>query len=243
MSAYRISPSQINLFLNEPAIWILNRFFGVYGDFGASAKRGNCVELGLNKVLLNGLTFDEALGQVLHIYDTDMEEIYDEKKEAERENIGPMLEQAIDLFLNIDPPQKTQIRIEPDVLDLPILGIADYDMGEYMVDLKTTSRCPSCVENLSSEHIRQTTIYYLGSNKPQKLAYVTPKKNALYEVTKEQMETAEKEIRAAAEAMRAAYDIEEKQGKDALAVLYPPRDTKNFYWDNKTLNAAQGIWF
>lgn len=243
MSTFRISPSQINVFLNEPAIWVMNKFFGVYGDFGASAKRGNCVELGLTKVLMSGVSFEEALGQVLHIYDTDMEDIYDEKTEAERENIKPMLEQAIELFLNIDPPQRTQVRLEPEVFDLPMLGIADFDMGDYMVDLKSTTRCPSCVENISAEHIRQTTVYYMGSGKAQKLAYVTPKKHAIYEITKEQMEVAEKEIRAAAKAMRAAYDIEENQGRETLTVLYPPRDTKGFWWDNKTLNAAQDIWF
>lgn len=240
---YRISPSQINVFLNEPAIWVLNKFFGIYGEFGASAKRGNCVELGLNMILLNGIDFKTASARALEVYDQETENLIDEKKEAERENITPMIEQATELFLNIDEPINTQIRMEPNVLDLPILCIADYEMEKYMVDLKTTTRCPSKVESISAEHIRQVCIYKMGSGKDQKLAYVTPKKSAIYQVTDEQLETAEKEIRAAAKAMRAAYDIEENQGKEALTVLYPPRDTQGFWWDQKTLNAAQDIWF
>ncbi len=239
----RISPSQVNLFLNEPAIWVLNKFFGIYGDMGAAAKRGNMVELGLNLILLNDMDYKTALSRSLELFDQEMKEIEDEKTEEERANIPGMLEQAVSLFLNIDTPIKTQVRLEPDCLSLPVLGVADYEMENYMVDLKTTTRCPSAAENISAEHIRQTTIYHLASGKPQKLAYVTPKKHALYEISQAQINQAKKEIEAAARAMKAAYEIEEKQGKDALTILYPPRDTSSFYWDLKTLNKANEIWF
>jgi hypothetical protein len=239
----RISPSQINTFLNEPAIWVLNKFFGIYGDMGAAAKRGNAVELGLNMILLNGVDFDTAVARSLDIYDQEMATIEDEKKEKQRELISPMIKQATELFLNLEPIQKTQIRLEPTILDLPVLGIADYDMGEYLIDLKTTERCPSSNESVSVEHIRQVSLYNMATKKRQKLAYVTDKKYAVHEITQDQMNKAIKEIHAAARAMKAAYDIEEKQGKEALTVLYPPRDTSSFYWDIKTLNAAQGIWF
>jgi len=240
---YRISPSQINTFLNEPAIWVLNKFFGIYGDMGAAAKRGNAIELALTSILMNNMDFDTALKRSLEVFDQEMKQIEDDKTPEERDLIEPMLKQAIDLFLNIDPPKQTQIRMEPTILDLPILAIADFDMGEYMVDLKTTKRCPSSSESISAEHIRQIAIYKMASGKKQKLAYVTDKKSALYEITEDQQIAAEKEIKAAAKAMRAAFDIEEKQGKETLSILYPPRDTNGFWWDKKTLNAAQSIWF
>lgn len=240
---YRISPSQINVFLNEPAIWVLNKFFGVYGDMGAAAKRGNAIELGLTSVLMNNMDFDTSLKRSLEVFDQEMSKIEDEGTAEERDLIEPMLKQAVELFLNIDPPKQAQIRMEPTILELPILAIADFDMGEYMTDLKTTKRCPSSPEGISAEHIRQITIYKMASGKKQKLAYVTDKKHALYEVSEEQHATSEKEIKAAAKAMRAAFDIEEKQGKETLSILYPPRDTKGFWWDKKTLQAAQSIWF
>lgn len=239
----RISPSQINVFLNEPAIWVLNKFYGIYGDMGAAAKRGNAIELGLSSILVNNMDFDTALKRSLEVYDQEMEKIEDDKKSEERELIEPMLKQAVDLFLNIDAPQQTQIRMEPNILDLPILAIADFDMGEYMVDLKTTKRCPSSAEGISAEHIRQVTIYKMASGKKQKLAYVTDKKSAIYEPSEAQHAIAEKEVKAAAKAMRAALEIEEKQGKETLSILYPPRDTNGFWWDKKTLDAAQSIWF
>lgn len=241
---YRISPSQINLFLNEPSIWVLNKFFGIYGDMGAAVKRGNAVEVGLNMVLMNDFEYDVALNRAYAVFDQEMENIHDDKTEQERANIAGYLEQAITLFKEIgELPLSTQVRHEPEIFDLPCLGIVDFDYPSFQVDLKTTMRCPSCVENISSEHLRQTTIYNMSSDKPQKLAYVTPKKYALYEVTKEQHDNAKAEILAAIHAMKSAYEIEEQRGREALAVLYPPRDTKSFYWDTKTLNAAQDVWF
>ena len=239
----RLSPSQINLFLNEPSIWVLNRFFGVYGTMGAAAKRGNAVEVGLTGILLQGLSHEEATGTALRIFDQEVENISDDKKDEERGLIEPMIAQATECFLDMPTPIATQIRFEETIHDVPMLGIADFDMGGHYVDLKTTKRCPSAVENISAEHLRQVAYYHHASNKPQKLAYVTPKKYAVYQVTDAQIAEAKQELYAACKAMFACYEIEEKQGKEALTVLYPPRDTKSFYWDDATLRAAQEIWF
>lgn len=240
---YRISPSQINTFLNEPSVWIINKFFGVYGTMGSAAKRGNAVELGLDMILFNGLDYKEALARSLKVFDKETKELYCDKTEKNRGLVPMMLEQAADCFLNLDEAQKNQIRFEGFIGDIPALGIADYCMGDYYVDLKTTERCPSCAENISAEHTRQVAYYYMRTKKPQKLAYVTGKKYAVYEVPQEQIDKAIKELLAASKAMKAAYDIEEKQGLEALTTLYPPRDTNCFYWDQKTLNKAQEIWF
>ena len=239
----RLSPSQVNLFLNEPSIWVLNKFFGIYGDMGAAAKRGNAVEVGLTGILLQGLSHEQAVETALRIYDEETKDLVDDKKEEERDMLEPMIAQATECFLDMPTPCGTQIRFEEMIFDTPMLGIADFDMGDYLVDLKTTKRCPSCVENISSEHLRQVAYYHHASGKPQKLAYVTPKKYAVYQIKDEQIEKAKKDIFAACKAMWSCYQIEEERGREALTVLYPPRDTASFYWDQKTLSAAQEIWF
>ena len=239
----RLSPSQINLFLTEPSVWVLNKFFGVYGDMGAAAKRGGAVEHGVNAMLMQGIDFDGAVEAALYVFDEEMKRIHDPKTDEEREIIEPMIKQAMDMFAELELPEKIQIRHEVLFNDVPFLGIADYDMGEYYIDLKSTKRCPSCAENISAEHIRQMAYYNHASGKPQKLAYVTPKKHALLEVSQEQIDHALKEMYAATKAMWSCYKIAEERGKDALTILYPPRDTKSFYWDTKTLDKAQEIWF
>lgn len=244
MTQYRISPSQVNTFLNEPSVWILNKFLGIYGDMGSAAKRGQAVELGLDLIMMNGMDFDTAKDRALAVFDKEMENLYCEKTEKNRDNIPLYLEQAVDCFLNIDDELKqNQIRLEGHIGDIPALGIADYDFSDYLLDLKTTERCPSTNETVSVEHQRQVAYYYLCTGKRQKLAYVTPKKYAIHEITQEQIDKAVKELNAASKAMAAAYSIDENQGIEALTTLYPPRDTNCFYWDTKTLNKAQDIWF
>ncbi len=243
MTTIRISPSQINTFLNEPAVWVLNKFFGIYGTMGSAAKRGNVVELGLDLIIINGFDFSTALDRALKIYDEETEGLNCDKIEKNRDNIPKYLEQAVECFLNIGEVQKNQIRLEGVIGNVPALGIADYDFGDFMVDLKTTERCPSEADKISVEHQRQVAYYFLQTGKKQKLAYVTPKKHAVYQVSDEQIDRAIKELLAASKAISSAYDIEEKQGINALTTLYPPRDTNSFYWDNKTLNKAQDVWF
>lgn len=239
----RLSPSQINLFLTEPSVWVLNKFYGIYGDMGAAAKRGQAVEHGLNSFLMNGLEIATAKKAALHVFDEEMENIYDDKTEEERSIIEPMIDQAVELFSELEAPEKIQVRHEVMFGEAPMLGIVDFDMGEYCIDLKSTKRCPSSAENISAEHIRQMAYYFHATGKPQKLAYVTPKKYALYEVSQEQINQALKEMHAAVKAMWSCYEISEQRGNDALTILYPPRDTNSFYWDTKTLNKAQEIWF
>jgi hypothetical protein len=237
----RFSVSQINLFLNEPSLWVLNKFYDVYGEMGAAASRGKAVETGLDHVLLHSASFEQALVQAYSFY--DLEAIDREGYEEERDLVKPILEQSIECFLQFDDPINNQIKIEKPINDIPMLGFADYEYKDCFRDLKTTKRCPSTVENISAEHIRQMAYYNYATGKPQELVYVTPKKYANYRLTPEQLEQGLREIKAAVKAMDSCYVIEERQGKEALCVLYPPRDTNSFYWDNKTLNKAQSIWY
>lgn len=244
MTAYRLSPSQINLFLNEPSIWIINKFLGFYGEAGPAAKRGVAVEAALNNILESNCDYKTANAWMHEVFLKETQGMNKDDIEKERTSLDGMLEQTVELFLNIDDALLgTQVRLEFEMLGIPMLGFADYDYGSYYVDLKTTTRCPSSEETISSEHLRQVAIYKKASGKPQKLAYVTPKKYNLLTPTDEQLSVAEKEIHAAIRAMKQAYEIEEENGFDALAILYPPRDTKSFYWDTKTLTKAQEIWF
>ncbi len=244
MSSYRISPSQINVFLTEPSIWLMNKFMGVYGEMGSMAKRGNMVELAVDMVCMSGLSIEKATERALELYDKETENLSCDKIEKNRENLPAYIKQAVECFGGIQEQiVRNQVRFEGYIGNIPAVGVADYDFGSYCMDLKTTERCPSSAETISVEHLRQVTFYYMQTKLPQRLAYVTPKKHVIYEVSVKQMLHAQQEMVAAARAMECAFSIEESQGIDALATLYPPRDTKGFYWNQETLNKAQDIWF
>lgn len=233
----RISPSQINLFLNEPAIWVLNKFHKVYGDMGASAKLGIAVEKGLQAILQQGLNFEDALSWANNVFTEDTIGLPQDEIDKERVYIEPMLKQAVEVFLQFGEPKGYQVEIKGEIEGVGVLGKADFEY-DFFVDLKTTKRMPSCVENLAAEHLRQLAIYRRLTGREQKLAYVTDKKNAVYTPTDSQYLTAEKEIKHAVIAMKTAWDL----GHEKAQQIYPPRNYGSFYWDPKTLTAAQEIW-
>lgn len=237
MTELRVSPSQINLFLNEPAIWVLNKFHKIYGDMGASAKLGIAVEKGLQSILQQDLSFEDALNWANKVFTEDTIGLPQEDIDKERAYIEPMLKQAIEVFLQFGDPKGYQVEITGQIEDVNVLGKADFEY-DFFIDLKTTKRMPSCVENLAAEHIRQLAVYRKMTGREQRLAYVTDKKNAVYTPTDAQYRIAEKEIKHAIIAMKTAWEA----GHEMAQKLYPPRDYGSFYWDEKTLTAANEVW-
>lgn len=235
---FRVSASQINTFLNEPAVWVLNKFYKVYGNMGPAAWRGTAVEKATEAILLQGASHENALAWGYSCFDKDAAAYTGDDKAKERDLIEPMLEQAVDLFLQMDNPKNYQVKLEGEIEGVPILGFADFEYEQEFIDVKTTKRCPSCVENLSPEHLRQLGIYRLLTGKKQRIAYITDKKHALYEPHDWQYKQAEREVRSAIKAMKTAWGMDSK----IVVTLYPPRSFKSFYWDESTISEAKQIW-
>lgn len=239
---FKVSPSQINLFLTEPAIWVMNRLWKIYGDMGPAAWRGTAVEKGLEAVLLHGKSFYEAMGWAYSVFKEEARDYTGDDLGEEKALIEPMLKQAIELFLPIDGLQRTQVRLEGEIHGVSVTGIMDFVYEDFVIDLKSTKRCPSAVENLSQEHMTQLAIYRLLSHKKQKIAYVTDKKSALFEPSDASLERLEKRIIPAIKAMKRAWQMSFDEGDSEVALLYPPRDMTSFYWDDKTRTEANKIW-
>lgn len=235
----RVSPSQINLFLNEPALWILSKFYNVKGEMGPAATRGTAIEKGLEAILTQGKSYEDALQWAYTVFDKD----WTGKPEGDEERafIEPMLKQAVELFLQLDGLKGTQIKLEGEIHGVGILGFADFDFDTFLADLKTTKRCPSCVENLSAEHLTQLAIYRILSGKEQRIAYVTDKKAQIFSPPDEQLKAVERRVMSAIKAMKTAWDMADT-GVEKIAVLYPPRDMSSFYWDEQTRKHAYQIW-
>jgi len=235
----RVSASQINVFLNEPAIWVLNKRFKVYGEMGPEAKLGIAVEKGLESVLFNDFTFDAALAWAYDVFDKDTINMADRENVSEcRSRISPMLEEAVNVFLNLGEPLGSQIEVTGQIEGVDVLGFADFDYGDFYIDLKTSRRCPSSADTLSSEHLRQLTIYKILTGKTQKIAYFTGKKSNVFEPSERQFKIAEFEIRNAIRAMKHLWEMTEED----MVTLCPPRAMGSFWWDDITIKEANRIW-
>lgn len=239
---FKVSPSQINLFLTEPAIWVMNRLWKVYGDMGPAAWRGTAVEKGLEAILVHNRSYEDAIKWANTVFKEEAKGYAGEDLEAESSLIEPMLKQAINLFLPIDGLQRTQVKLEGEIHGVLVTGIMDFVYEDFVIDLKTTKRCPSAIENISSEHMTQLAIYRLLSHKKQRIAYATDKKGAIYDPPDSSLNRLERRIIPAIKAMKRAWDISFDEGDEEVAILYPPRDMSSFYWNEKTRMEANKIW-
>ena len=247
-----LSPSSLNLFLGQPAAWVL-RYVGKYSDAGDkfAACRGTAVEAGMTALLL-GTDLDGAVrsaevnwglnvpkapeGLVTDGSYEDMareaEEVLERKRaaEAERVLIRPMVKRVAKAVSGWPRPVSTQRRVSAAwrgdaEWPAPVIGYLDYEMPDCVVDLKTTKALPS---EPRADHVRQAAVYARATGLPVKLLYVTPKKSATYELTQAQIDEGWRQIVAAAEALEIVLRT---FGPKELKQIYVP-DFDHYVWND-----------
>lgn len=192
------SPSSIKQWRNAPIIWCLRYLYG-WRDTGPKMWRGTAVEVGFAAHLRGG-AFPLAVATARYAEEAHGE-INDEIEEQQK-LIEPMLNQAI-AWHNKNPLDlaATQIRVETylDGVERPFLGYVDFGfMTPLDVDTKTTEACPS---KPRPDDLRQIAVYEPARERPQALLYVTDKKHAFYTPAPEELETARREMIAAAQSL------------------------------------------
>lgn len=181
-SYVRHSPSALNLFAAEPAMFVLERVLGQKQIVGVPAHRGVAVEHGVT----HGLTRPDAklkhccdVAYAKYDYLTAMSG--DARRAHYRADIPAMIKQALAELRPFGPPSDTQGFLEwkPRQLLLPIVGYYDFMWANdgFVVDLKTTERMPS---EIKVAHARQVSLYAMSDNIEGRLTYVTPKKCQTY---------------------------------------------------------------
>jgi hypothetical protein len=178
----RHSPSSLNLFAAEPAMFVLERIIGVDQIVGVPAQRGKAVEDGVTLGLVDlKAPLDACTDVALTRYDTLTALTPDPRREKYRETIPGMVASALAELRQYGEPDELQGFVEwrPDGLRLPIVGYFDYKWGKHGIlgDLKTTERMPS---EIKTNHARQVALYAESDNIDARLIYVTPKKLEAY---------------------------------------------------------------
>jgi hypothetical protein len=178
----RHSPSSLNLFAAEPAMFVLERVLGFKQIVGSPAHRGTAVEAGVTKGLMDpGAPLDVCFKEALKKYDTITALSPDPRREQYRKSIPDMVKAALKELRDYGVPDETQGFIEwkPEGLQRPIVGYFDYKWGQHGIlgDLKTTERMPS---EIKVPHARQVALYASSDNVDARLIYVTPKRLEAY---------------------------------------------------------------
>lgn len=242
-----LSASTINLFIEDPALWVLKYFYGLTGTFGKYACRGVAVEDGLN-AWVEGLMYyqDIALDNFIE-YTFPLEDDVSDIVPL----IKPWTEHCVNIFEGIkDPVVSLQTQIHHVMLGIDFTGFIDFEYEDCTRDLKTVNKLPKVLargprkgmlEAGKKGHIRQQAIYTRATGKPSYLEYITPTGEHLsYLVTEEEVDEAMIDVESTVEDIKKLLTLPlEDVIKDTVPNF---KKFYSMYWDDKLRMAAQEIW-
>jgi hypothetical protein len=233
-----LSPSSINLFVEDRAWWTSRYLLKVKDDAGPKAWCGSAVEAGLNFWLHERDQVDaniEALTRAHACFEQDAQGEIRSDIDSARDEIEPMLEQAIAQARHWPRPDAMQLKVEyrPEGIEVPIIGFIDYLWPDFLVDCKTTRRMPS---EVSSAHGRQVSLYAFVKQRPGRLLYVTPKKSQVIELLHDDVERHMKYLTRCAHSVRAFLSMV-RTPEGAIAECVPNFD-HNYLWKSEAAKAA-----
>jgi hypothetical protein len=236
-----LSPSSCNTFAASPAMFILTKVLKKPTSVGAAAHRGSSVESGVTHGLMNP---SASLAECVEVARDSFARLTalsgDSRLDKEKDAIAPFVEQGLLCLRPYGQPVAVQTRIDLAVegLAVPIMGYLDFEFaGGVIVDLKTTHAVPS---KISTSHARQVALYASarGDKATGRLAYVSTKKSAVYE-----LENIPEHLKALSQIGLAIQKfLSISDDPQELASLIMP-DVDSFYFsDPITRQAAFEVW-
>lgn len=232
-----LSPSSLNLYAANPALWVGRYLFGWRDDSSVAAHRGAAVEAGLDLWLFKR-NIGDAIAKALATFAELTQGEASDEHEAERSNIAPMISQAAAALSGVPMPIGRQIRVDYHVsgVEVPIIGYIDYLFEGFLLDLKTSKACPSAIK---ADHGRQVALYAHVKERPAKILYVTAKKFALYDLPSDEAQIHLSDLERMARAVRHLL-AKSKNAMDAAGFFAPSRD--DFRWNDALLEKADNLW-
>ena len=236
-----LSPTMIAQWDNAPATLILKRVYGVKTQANANMWRGDAVEAALQFILSNPgkpdlLANAQKLTEETFWHRAAGE--VDEDTEKAASLLPGMVEQAFEFACSkTSRIMGTQFNVEGflDDVSAPVTGKIDFIFDDKsIVELKTTTRCPSKIESVSLSHRWQAAFYAEARQQPVELLYVTDKKHASFMV--EPGDTSLLTLTQAAKSLEVA--LERCEDGDKLLRSLPPV-VQSFYWDDDTMEAYE----
>lgn len=234
-----LSPTMIAQWDSAPATLVLRRVFGIKGKSNPNMWRGEAVEAGLQFWLHNKERQDSLPNAKALAVDTFWQRAageVSEEAEAAVELVEPMVEQAV--IACSDRSSRvmgTQFAVDHflDDVHAPFTGRMDFLFEDKsIIELKTTTRCPSSLESVSTVHRWQAGLYAAARNQPVTLCYVTAKKFAMFDVMPDDPHMVS--MRQSALALQRAMEKCEDGGQLLRSL---PLNVESFYWDDEMREA------
>ncbi len=175
-----LSPSSINTYINDNALWVARYLFGVKSSSGASAVRGIATEAALaNKYEKKTFDFnylDMHFMSLCAESGVDLGDIKTAKEKKLLEGFGKVIDENFN-YDNLEAYQE-KVLVHIDDLPVPIVGYIDFRFADKIVDLKTTTRMPT---RPTEAQKRQMALYSMAYPKSSvDLFFASPKEHKVF---------------------------------------------------------------
>ncbi len=190
MKNFILSPSALNTYINDPALFVLRAFYKLYGDSNIYAIRGILVEHAVNMRLANkGKSSFEQFAL------SALTKVFTQGVEFSMEDLKSYYDWGMKCYkeLPVGYIQQRQNKVEGVIEGVKMAGYTDYkcqikaiissgESFEYYIDLKTVSKETTLVsrgvrkglvKSDKRDNVRQQIIYRILTGKPQELYFIT----------------------------------------------------------------------
>ncbi|MFN2383868.1 MAG: PD-(D/E)XK nuclease family protein [Gemmatimonadota bacterium] len=232
-----LSPSSLNLFVEDPACWALQYLVGVRGASGSAAWRGNALEF----ALLHGVRHPDAdLAELERVGETQFQ--YQSAFSLEWATCREREELLQSLPLGLAPLRRhgaitgcqSFVRLTIPDVEVPLVGYADYVFERSVVDLKS---CRSLPDGPDPGDLRQVAFYARALEREGWILYVSPEGVLDIPV---RGEDAWRDCLAIAGEIRALLAAHAET--DALARSLTPRLPDTYYWSEAMRRRGREFW-
>lgn len=233
-----LSPSSLNLFAAEPAMWVMERLLGHRSPVGCAAHRGTASETGTAAGLVDprmDLAECQAIG--LAEFDRLAALSSDPKKDKERDAVPGIIKTALAELRQYGVPSGLQGKVVHEFPGLPpVLGFWDFQWTDsgITVDLKSQLKLSS---DISPAHARQVALYVHNTNMEARVCYATPAKVGVYR------------LEDASAHMNALLNVAQRLGR-FLAISNDPQELagivcpnfESFYWNPQARAQGRAVY-
>ena len=239
-----LSPSSLNLYAAEPALWVLEKLLRLKHGSSATMARGKAVETGVHMALMQpSLSIEASIAHAEREYDREMALVPDPNREDERKGIAGYVRHAAEELRQYGVPSAYQdkISIPLEGIPVPVIGFIDwrFDQHGLIVDLKTSERLPG---GISDPHGRQGAVYATAhGNYGMRFCYAKPtpgKKDgraiAVYEMSSDDRTRHLNALHQIAQRMHRFLSLS-RDPKELAGLVCP--NYESFYWSNPETRA------
>ena len=254
MNNIKISPSSLNVFIRDPAAWVMRTFYKEYGGSNIYAIRGILVEHCVNMMVETGgkTSFDDfTLSAILKTLSHGIEFGTKELKEYYKWGIKCYKLLPHDII-------DTQTHVEGNICNVAMQGYLDFEYKKYFIDLKSVNegKLPKIVTRgvrkgllptTKKENIRQQVIYTLLTGKRQVLLFVDPNEEKgqwiFYKITARDLKEHLPIIKESLNKIKRFLTFKKE---DVILEIQPDEKKMNnkwsFDWDDRLRDRAKEIW-